>query len=161
MNKTKTKILTLPEGLYTQATLLPEQFSHLNDTLTLLDGNNSEIKGGFRLLGQPIGTDTFEAAFLQKVAHTFATAISCLSKHIKDPQSMAMLFKFCALLSLSHLLAADILLQTTSTGNTSIAPWTSPFIEAIQATTESFLLSLSRTSDPLPLLASHLAHACL
>jgi hypothetical protein len=93
INRTKTKILTLPADLSTQQTLLPDQFTHLQEALALLDGTNSEIKGGFQLLGQPIGSDAFATSFLQTAADTFATSISSLSKQITDPQSMATLFK--------------------------------------------------------------------
>jgi hypothetical protein len=157
MNKSKTKILTLPENFDTQATLAPTQFAHLQEALALLDGTNSEIKGGFRLLGQPIGSDAFAASFLQTAAANFATSLTRLSQRITDPQLMATLFKFCALPSISHLLAADILLQTSTTDNPSLTTWSSPFVDAIQTTSEHFLLGITRTPGRLPLFARHLA----
>jgi hypothetical protein len=66
MNKTERKILTLPEMLDSQTTLSHDQFTHRQEALSLLNGTNSEIKGGFRLLGQPIGSDSFAGSFLLK-----------------------------------------------------------------------------------------------
>jgi hypothetical protein len=131
MNKTKTKILTLPENLDTKTTLSCNQYSHLQEVLALLDGHNLEIRGGFRLLGQPIGSDAFAASFLDSAATNCAVSITRLSKRLHDPQSKATLLKFCALPSMAHLLAADVLLRTMISASPSIAPWSSPFVQAI------------------------------
>jgi hypothetical protein len=112
LNKQKTKILTLPATHGTALTLSPPQQMGLYQALCMLNGPALEIKGGTYLLGQPLGMHTFCLSYLASAAQNFATTTTRLMKQIADPQSIATLFRFCTLSSISHLLSMDVLYHT-------------------------------------------------
>jgi hypothetical protein len=158
LNKTKTKILTLPTTHATITTLTTPQYTSLQQALSLLNGPTSEITGGFRLLGQPLGSQAFCTAFLDSAALKFASATKRLTKRITDPQSIATLFKFCTLPSISHLLAADVLHHSDTTSPPIIHSWSSPLTDALTVTNIILLKHISNTNAPLSPLALLLAH---
>jgi hypothetical protein len=88
LNKTKTQILTLPESHETTTTLTATQLDSLHLALSLLNGPDSEIKGGTRLLGQPLGSPSFCASYLTNAASTFAQATKRLCKRINDSTNL-------------------------------------------------------------------------
>jgi hypothetical protein len=107
-------------------------------------------------LGQPISSDAFVTSSKKThktpPPHPLPVFSNTLSR--RSPNAWQ---HFCTLPSMAHPLTADILLQTTTSANSSIAPWFSPFIDVLQATSETFLLSLTSTNASLPLLVCHLA----
>jgi hypothetical protein len=81
-----------------------------------------------------------------------------LIARIPDKQTAATLFKFCALPSLPHHLAADVLHNTDLAAPASLTAWQSPFAAKILATTSTFFQHLGDTPNELPALSLLLAH---
>jgi hypothetical protein len=162
LNPTKTKILTTATHQIAHDLLSPAQRQHLQDALTLLSGESSESHDGLTLLGQPLGSHDFSAAFLQTKATKFAAATNRLHSRLSDPQTIASLHKCCSVPAMAHLLAADVL-HNTELDNPNAPPptldgWLSPFTTNISHTTNSLFLSLSGHDGPLPALATLILH---
>jgi hypothetical protein len=158
LNKHKTKILTVPVTQDTASTLSPPQQLGLHKALSMLNGPASEIKGGTRLLGQPLGTNAFCSSYLALAAQNFATATKRLTKRIADPQSIATLFKFCTLPSISHLLSADVLHHTDLSSIPALHSWTSSLTKSLQITNQFLFQQITNTHSQLPPLALFLAY---
>jgi hypothetical protein len=95
--------------------LSESQQLHLSQALSLLNSSLSKINVGTGFHGQPIGTPEFSCAFLSNGATKFEAAITRLTSCLSDPQTIAVLFKFCAIPSLAHLLATPPTSSTTLT----------------------------------------------
>ena len=158
LNRTKTLILTTTSDRPSHAHLSPTQLHHLHLALAELEGPSSEITGGTRFLGIPLGSTPFVNNFLTTAATTFERQTRRLISRIPDKQTTATLFKFCALPSLTHLLATDVLHNTDTTAPPSLSAWTSPFASKILATTTLLLQHLGDTPNDLPALSLLLAH---
>jgi hypothetical protein len=158
LNRSKTQILTTTTTQPSHSLLSASQLHHLHLALAELEGPDSEITQGTRLLGAPLGSTDFVNRFLDKAAATFDQQTRRLINRIPDKQTAATLFKFCALPSLAHLLATDVLHNTDLTTPPSLSAWQSPFATKILATTHTFLQHLGDTPDELPALSLLLAH---
>jgi hypothetical protein len=71
LNLHKTKNLTLATSNDSATVLFPLQHGFLQQALSLLNGADSESKLGIKLLGTPLGSSVFAAAFLAKAASSF------------------------------------------------------------------------------------------
>jgi hypothetical protein len=158
LNRSKTKILTVT-GTGTSAEVLSaSQKSLLDQALSLLDGPSSESTEGTRFLGAPLGSPAFAKAFLAKSASAFAKRTRRLTTRLESKQTIAMLYKLCALPSLSHLLPADVLLNTNFDEEPSLTAWHSPLSKTIHESTGFLLQHLTGAKYQLSPLAWILAH---
>jgi hypothetical protein len=108
----------------------------------------------------PIFIQTFQqlGAPMEKAAHNFVSATKPLTKRIDDPQSIATLFKYCTLPSISHLLDADILHHSDINSTPVLDAWTSPLMDALQATNYLMLKHITNTTSLLPALSLCISH---
>jgi hypothetical protein len=158
LNQSKTKILTIT-GTGTSAEILSaSQKTSLDQALSMLNGPSSEITKGTRFLGAPLGSPAFAQAFLAKSASAFARRTRQLTSCLESKQTIAMLYKLCALPSLSHLLPADVLLNTNFEEQPSLTAWHLPLSKTIHESTDFLLQHLTDAKNPLSPLSWILAH---
>jgi hypothetical protein len=139
--------------------LSPQQSLALQEALSLLGRSQSDITTGVRHLGIPIGSTSFAESFLDAAASTYATTLCKLSHRIHDRQTMAALYRHCAIPSLSHLLATDVYHHTTTNDTPNLFGWHSPFVSKIQQAGDTFLMTLTNQHQPFPPLSWLLAHS--
>jgi hypothetical protein len=158
LNRTKTKIFTTTASTDSADFLFPSQLSNLQKALSSLDGASSEVRQGVRFLGGPLGSPAFAKNFLHDAALTFSQRTRRLASRLDDKQTVAMLYKLCALPSLSHLLPADVLLNTDYSTPPCLTAWHSPLSQTIHEATDFILHHLSDSVAPLSPLSWLLAH---
>ena len=157
LNFSKTKLLTTTLGA-------PSLDPHVVAALAYIrahaaPGTSPEITTGVRFLGQPVGSSDFAASYLAKAAAKYSDNLTKLWHSDTTLHTKCLLFNSCALPSVQHLLTSDVhynLATSTPTPHL-ITHWTSPFQQAIQQATSSFL-SLLGSAPFLPPLAHLLLH---
>jgi hypothetical protein len=158
LNRTKTKILTTTSTQPSSTHLSTTQLHHLHLALAELNGKDSEVTHGTRFLGAPLGSTDYVNTFLDNAATTFHTQTQRLIARLPNKQTACTLFKLCAIPSLSHLLATDVLHNTVLDSPPSLTTWHSPFAARIHITTSLFLQHLSDSLTDLPDLSWLIAH---
>ena len=155
LNPSKTKILTNTRNIRVTASTSPTAplLSQTLITLYLLSHPEAspadpnllakasaahEIVTGCRHLGQPIGSKQFANDYLSKAAAKYKTHIHTLQYELQDKHTAFALYNSCALMSLQHLLAADVAYNAPTTPDMAIDHWTSPFLTQITATNNTF-----------------------
>jgi hypothetical protein len=148
-NLIKTKILTTITHAPNSTPLSTSNHQHLSDALNLLHGPSSELHNGTRFLGQPLGSHTFCRQYLILAATEFKASVSRLLSRLTDKQTVATLYKYCALPALAHLLAADTIHNTDLTSPTppSLNNWHSGLSLLLNDTIQQVLSHL--TSVPI------------
>ena len=119
MNTEKTRIMTSTSGTSILSQLESEQpevhasLSHSIETFSrriLPDGSTTayEVVDGLRVLGVPIGSDSFCQSFhLSRIDAAFSDARKILDG-LSDKQTMLRVFKTCTLHKITHLFASDV-----------------------------------------------------
>jgi hypothetical protein len=140
LNRDKTKILsTLDPSVPVENPALLNAFSLLPDS--------SHLEGGAIYLGIPIGSSTFVSDTLDTAATRFDSMRLDIQNQLQDLQTQVSLFIKCLQPTVSHLLAADVLLHAHN-ADPDLDPfkWESPFVTRLQESTANFIAYIAGCS---------------
>jgi len=143
----KCKILTSTNGTSPRHLLSQPHLEALTYCLQKFCGgiDHGEVVDGIRILGHPIGAQSFVSTFQHKTVSKLSTATQSLQHLVKDPQISLALFKFSLQHYTKHLLFTDML------HNTNISPsykqYHTNFIETINSITKHYLSTLAGDPD--------------
>eukprot|EP00978_Attheya_sp_CCMP212_P019044 scaffold52878_cov57-Attheya_sp.AAC.1 len=155
IGKDKTKILTNTVGI-SILPLLPAitQRSLAEAISTFTTG---EANRGLRILGIPIGCNTFQREYINIFTTKLTTDTTAMCQVLPDPQTVTQIYRECLIARVPFQLTADIL----STVDPNDLPdnnleWSSPLTRAVRATTRN-IIGHATNLDEIPEYAMEIA----
>ena len=156
MNTDKTRIMTTTTG----RSVLDAHIQHnhtvgleLKEAITTYSTKNSKMyeeTNGLRILGSPVGSITFQKAFIADYLQKLKTDASNLLDKLEDDQTIIQLYRQCTSQRLNHLFPADASRNGCGTRSVETPPRISPRSRKNPADEAGFYVSvLGRGDDPL------------
>lgn len=142
LNNTKSTVLATFNPNLPSNPIYDEIRSELSPTSILTNGS--------RLLGTPIGSNTFVREFLKNKNDDLKQSVDRLFRHIPNSQTLGLLYIQGIQARIPHLLFADVLANNTENSISSIVtPFYSPFINESRQLTAHFLSRIVKPGPPI------------
>eukprot|EP00984_Skeletonema_dohrnii_P016248 scaffold7173_cov81-Skeletonema_dohrnii-CCMP3373.AAC.1 len=152
MNTDKTRIMTSTSGQSILPQLLQQQpinSATLTNAITKYSNKNSQMHeevNGLRVLGSPIGSDDFQAKFIEDYLSNAQQDAANLLCGLEDDQTILQLYRQCTTQRLNHLFPADVYAHAT---NSNCPPsrwhqWDSPTTKAFDELNKNVILAITQ-----------------
>jgi hypothetical protein len=114
---------------------------------------------GFRLLGTPIGSNSFAHEYYNEQISEVTTALNNLTKNITDIHTRLKLFSTCTIQKLPCLLDSGIMHNLPQTfNNENWYNWNGPLTQGIDSIVNKFLTDILQPEGKLPTYSMLIAH---
>lgn len=159
LNEEKTRILTTCKGsslikrMRTSKWALgrTDLINELEDTIDTFsknkDGSMCEVTDGLRVLGVPLGNESFCKTFISNQLQKAKTDATKILEGLDDSQTKLQVFRQCTVHKMTHLFASDVLTSQFSNLPNNWHVWQSSMCDEFSTMVNSFIADLLSRDD--------------